>query len=162
MYLKTATSQDLCNRMINDTKLPLQSRFENWDRAVLLQAIDFYKERVATLQELYEEMHLAYQAPVHYDQVSLDQWVAANTADIIDLFIQKMLPALATKEAFSEIAKEVCKEKDCKMPQLAQPLRIALFGESSGPGVFEIMQLLGKQEVFTRLQQFVHFIRKGT
>ncbi len=162
MYLKTATSQDLCNRIVNDMKLPIQSRFENWDRAVLLQAIDFYKERVSTLQELYEEMHLAYQAPVHYDQASLDQWVDAKTADVIDLFIQKMLPIMATKEALSEIAKSVCKEKDCKMPQLAQPLRIALFGESSGPGVFDIMQLLGKQEVFTRLQQFVQFIRKGT
>jgi len=162
MYLKSSTNQELFDRIIKDMQFPLQKRFELWNQETLLQAISFYKERVSTLKELCEEMYLAYQAPVNYDQASLDKWVDAHTADIVSLFMDKMMHTDSIKEAYSELAKVVCKEKNCKLPQLAQPLRIALFGESSGPGIFEIMQLLGKQEVFTRVQKFVHFVKKGS
>ncbi len=47
---------------------------------------------------------------------------------------------------------ELCKELGVKLVQLAQPLRIALIGKSSGPGAFDLAALVGKQGTIERLR----------
>jgi len=45
------------------------------------------------------------------------------------------------------------------MRQVAQPLRIALTGKTVSPGIFEVMEALGKSKVLERLTQAVTHIR---
>jgi glutamyl-tRNA synthetase len=41
--------------------------------------------------------------------------------------------------------------KDVKLGAVAQPLRAALTGRPTSPGIFEVLQVLGKQESLARL-----------
>ncbi|HEX2478943.1 MAG TPA: hypothetical protein VHK45_06655, partial [Geminicoccaceae bacterium] len=42
-----------------------------------------------------------------------------------------------------------------KLGQLAQPLRAALTGATASPGIFEVMAVLGREEVLARLDDAV-------
>ena len=42
-------------------------------------------------------------------------------------------------------------ETGVKLGQLAQPLRAALTGGTASPGIFEIMEILGREECLGRL-----------
>jgi glutamyl-tRNA synthetase len=42
-----------------------------------------------------------------------------------------------------------------KLGQLAQPLRAALTGSTASPGIFEVMAVLGREEVLARLRDVV-------
>jgi len=51
--------------------------------------------------------------------------------------------------------KEWSKTRNVKIVAIAQPLRIALLGKSSGPGVFELMAVIGKRETLARIDHLI-------
>jgi len=46
-----------------------------------------------------------------------------------------------------------------KLGKIAQPVRVALTGRTASPGIFEIIEIIGKDRVLTRLKQAVVFIQ---
>jgi len=51
----------------------------------------------------------------------------------------------------SNAIKGLCKQLEIKLVALAQPIRIALTGTSASPGIFALLELVGKQESIKRL-----------
>ncbi|WP_339778935.1 glutamate--tRNA ligase [uncultured Thalassospira sp.] len=58
------------------------------------------------------------------------------------------------EEAIETVVKQIAQNKDLKLGKVAQPLRAALTGSNSSPGIFEVMQVLGKPETLNRLKKF--------
>ena len=48
-----------------------------------------------------------------------------------------------------------------KLKTIAQPLRVALTGRTASPGLFEVMEVLGRQRVVKRLDRAIAYIRGG-
>jgi len=67
----------------------------------------------------------------------------------------KRLETVSTfgKETIEPIFKAVLEEQGLKMGQLAQPVRVALTGRAISPGIFEIIELLGRNATLTRLRR---------
>ena len=51
-----------------------------------------------------------------------------------------------------EIVRFFAEEEQVKLGKVAQPLRAALTGRSVSPGVFDVMETLGRDETLARLQ----------
>ncbi len=49
--------------------------------------------------------------------------------------------------------KGFCESADIKLKHVAQPSRVALTGEVTGPGLFEMMVVLGRASVLNRLHR---------
>ena len=56
-----------------------------------------------------------------------------------------------SKETLEPIVNELIKSNDTNFKGVGQPLRIALTGSKFGPGIYDIIQSLGKEEVKKRL-----------
>ena len=56
---------------------------------------------------------------------------------------------------------EYTDKNNLKRVQVMQPLRVALTGQSFGPGLFEIMVLLGKEKTLARLDRAISYIKAG-
>ena len=54
-------------------------------------------------------------------------------------------------EALGAVVREYAEAKELKLGKVAQPLRAALTGRTVSPGVFEVMELLGREESLARL-----------
>jgi glutamyl-tRNA synthetase len=55
-------------------------------------------------------------------------------------------------ETIETAARELAESEGCKLGQFAQPLRAALTGSNVSPGIFEVAEILGKDEVFGRIE----------
>ena len=56
-----------------------------------------------------------------------------------------------SKETLEPIVNELIKSNDTNFKGVGQPLRIALTGSKFGPGIYDIIISLGKEEVIKRL-----------
>jgi len=64
------------------------------------------------------------------DLSGVEPWTAAATENAVRAFVER---------------------KEIKLGAVAQPLRAALTGRPTSPGIFEVLQVLGKQESLARL-----------
>lgn len=60
-----------------------------------------------------------------------------------------------SKDTLEGIFKSVLEDKGLKMGQLAQPVRVALTGRAISPGIFEVIDLLGREATMMRLRRGV-------
>lgn len=112
------------------------------------------RERARTLVEMAE-----WSVPYVTEPVSMDEAAAAKflTTDIAPSLkkvrdgIQR-LPAF-TKDALEDLLHKVLEEDGLKMGKLAQPLRVALTGRTTSPGIIEVMELLGRERTVSRIEQ---------
>jgi glutamyl-tRNA synthetase len=65
---------------------------------------------------------------------------------------------VSASEEFDAIFKEICVENSWKMPQVGQPIRIALSGGTQAPGIGEIIQVLGVEEAVKRINSASEFV----
>lgn len=142
-------------READDTRLAkLVSDFLKQPNHPLLErGMPGLKVRAKTIKELAESayVYLA-KRPLNFD---------AKAQDILDKggrdIIRTLLPKLEAQTDFSHTAlNELCKthaaEMGKKLGDIAQPLRAALSGRSVSPGVFDVMEILGKEESLGRLK----------
>ena len=51
-------------------------------------------------------------------------------------------------------------DREIKLGKIAQPLRVALTGKTASPGIFEMMEVLGKDAVVSRIEKAIGHIQE--
>ena len=121
-------------------------------RALLVTAMPELKPRANTLIQLIEGARFLFDTrPLSVD----DQAAALLTPDARSLLAaaHQKLAALANWDAPSLEAaiREVAEASGAKLGKLAQPLRAALTGRTTSPGIFDVLALLGRDESLARI-----------
>jgi glutamyl-tRNA synthetase len=156
-YMRETPNAELVRRVEDllpalGPKRGLGTSFTPSVRANLEAAMDGLKERAKTLVELLDAAYYLY-AKV---PLSLD----AKAASLLDAPARERLaelrPRLAEVSVWSQasletIVRAFAEETGCKLGQVAQPLRAALTGRATSPGLFDVMAVLGREECLTRL-----------
>jgi glutamyl-tRNA synthetase len=158
IYLREADNEALVDAL--ETLLPvlgeprgLGPRFSPELRAKFIAAMDGLRERAKTLVELLDSAYFLYaKAPL-----SLDPKAAALLDDPARGRLAEMCVRLADIAEWSPTALEAAvrayaEESGVKLGQVAQPLRAALTGRATSPGLFEVMAVLGRAECLARLE----------
>jgi glutamyl-tRNA synthetase len=153
VYLKAMTDEQLFDAIINDVDTHFATRFARWDTNTIKHAIALYKERVKTLKMLTEEVALVHDGPREYHQDDMQKWITADTKQHLDAIITVLeQQELLTHDNCAAIAKELAATLGLKLVTLLQPIRLALLGKASGPGVFDLLAIIGKSESIARLK----------
>ncbi len=121
-------------------------------RAQLLQAMPGLKDRAKTLVELAEgAMFLFAERPLSLDE---------KAASILDADACALLAELHPKldaapewdvETLEAIVRDHAEKTGLKLGKVAQPLRAALTGRATSPGVFDVLAVLGRDESMARI-----------
>jgi glutamyl-tRNA synthetase len=102
-----------------------------------------------------------YNAPVSYDEAALAKFDKEHLAKMYAVVAERLTLSGATSAAdFDQLFKEICTEYGWKMPQVGQPVRIALSGGTQAPGIGEIVQVLGFEESVQRINAALKFVSK--
>jgi glutamyl-tRNA synthetase len=56
-----------------------------------------------------------------------------------------------SETALHDVVQAFCEARGIKLKHVAQPCRVALTGSASGPGLFEMMAVLGRTSTLARL-----------
>lgn len=129
----------------------LDCQIKGHDRVEMI--LDLTKERANTLIEMKLEIEKILKNVENYEPHGVQKFISdasvENLKDYIEVLNSKDDLHLACD--FESITKPFLHDKSIKMPQLFQPIRIALTGSTQAPSVYDIMAILGKNEVISRI-----------
>ena len=131
----------------------LHAKFDETMRGKLLAAMPGLKERAKTLIELLDgALFLFTERPLKIDAKAaavLDAGGRVHLAGVIPRFA-----ALKTwrAENLEAAVREYVSESKVKLGDVAQPLRAALTGRVTSPGIFDVLEVLGREESLARLE----------
>ena len=138
-----------------------QSEFSNLNLTddYLLSVINSMKERVSFIKEFITICRYFYTAPVEYELKSVEKNWKPETPDQMKKLSEKFSSLISfTKEDWENALAAVAEELNVGKGKLIHPLRLAVSGQSTGPGVFDILVILGKDEVIKRINAAIEKI----
>jgi len=120
--------------------------------AYIEHVVELIKERAHFVKDLWDLSDYLFVAPTAYDQAVKTKFWKEDTPQILKEVCQ-MLEGLETfsKESIEHSLSPYIKERGWQMGSVMNTLRLSLVGESKGPGVADIMDLLGKEETILRI-----------
>ena len=155
VYIKEKTVSELFDLFKQNLLEDIVAQTPEWTDKVRESWVLLYQDRVDTIKELYDKIVQAYSLPVTYDWDALNKIIAKESIVILQLLQQEFEGVVFEKEKVLALVKAFCKAYDYKMSKVSQLLRFALLGKVSGPSVFDMMVLFGKQEVHRRISHVI-------
>jgi glutamyl-tRNA synthetase len=128
----------------------------------LSQVIELLRTRSKKLTDLVEAARYFYCDPDSYEEKGIRKYFSEDAADRLDAlrrsigecneFIAEKLEALFRTAAES---------MGVGFGKLIHPVRLAVSGVTFGPGLFELLAVLGKDRVLARIEKAIHFIKQN-
>ncbi len=147
--------------MNNETLADLLAAYEivltSHDKKEIL--LDAVKERAKTLKEMAELIREILNAPQSYDEKSMKKAFKGNADDVLKRFAQQLETSeeLHLPTDYHHVMETTITEMEVGFGKIGQPLRIALLGKLSGPGLDEVMAIIGKDETLNRIEALLEY-----
>ena len=122
--------------------------------------IEAMRERVSFVKEFIDTCTYFYEAPVEYEQKSIEKNWKPDTPEHLNKLKEEFASLNdPTKEDFEKALAKVSEEINVGKGKLIHPLRLAVSGQSTGPGMFDLLFILGKDEVVKRMETAIKRIK---
>jgi glutamyl-tRNA synthetase len=130
----------------------LKAKLDETTRAQLLQAMPNLKERAKTLIDLIDSSYFIFaDRPIEIEPKAAALLTAENR-DLIGRLRQVLEPVSPwTSETTEAAMRAFAETHNLKLGAIAQPLRAALTGRTTSPGIFDVLAVLGRKECLARL-----------
>ena len=153
-YIKNSKNEKLVE-LLKDFGVELQ----NSDKIYAI--LDATKQRAKTLVELANEINKILNTPQEYDEKAIKKAFKGEALTIIKDFVEllKSSDSLNSKEDYHEVMQKLVEQKEIGFGKIGQPLRVALLGSMSGPGLDEVMYIIGLEEVEKRVKNIENFLK---
>ncbi|MFA5647253.1 MAG: glutamate--tRNA ligase [Bacteroidales bacterium] len=117
------------------------------------QIVGLVKERTSFVSEIWEQASFFFETPEKYDDKTVKKVWKEDTSKLMNGVLQE----ISTIENFSSekietSIKDYINTNELGMGKVMNALRLCLVGESKGPGIADICQILGKNETLTRIK----------
>ncbi|WP_151943519.1 glutamate--tRNA ligase [Aliarcobacter butzleri] len=120
------------------------------------EILDLAKQRAQTLVELKKSITDIIDIPTSYEESGVKKFIKEDTKELLEkylLLLESNKNSLDSVEKIEEFTKPFINDNGLKFPQLFQPIRIALTGGTQAPSVYDIIFILGYDEVSTRINE---------
>ena len=122
------------------------------DVAPLTEAMPVLKTRARDLNELADGAAFLFkQRPLEMTEKAAELLDAEARARMAQISVRLSSESDWTIEALEANLKAYAEELDLGLGKLAQPLRAALTGQTTSPGIFDVLVLLGREESLARI-----------
>ncbi|EAR13620.1 glutamyl-tRNA synthetase [Polaribacter irgensii 23-P] len=142
------------NKVLTDLYIPiLEEKGVHAEKKFVLKVVESIKERAVFVKDFWPLSDFFFEAPTVFDpKASAKNW-KPETA----LLMTEVINILLKIETFStenteKAVKEWIAEKEISFGKVMQPLRISLVGKLAGPHLFDIINLIGKEESIQRIR----------
>jgi glutamyl-tRNA synthetase len=142
--------EDVLNYVPNGPEL--KAKLNDSTRAQLLQAMPSLKERAKTLIELIDSAYFIFaDRPLQFEPKAVALLTPENRALIGRLRLALEAVTNWTSETTESAMRAFAETNNLKLGAVAQPLRVALTGRTTSPGIFDVLAVLGREECLARL-----------
>ncbi len=132
----------------------------NPDLQQLQLIVGSIKERCEFVKDLWDQGHYFFQAPESYDEKTIQKKWKPDTNEKLEA-ISELFETIGDWDAanIKEVFSVFMAEKEWGFGVVMVPIRLALVGSSSGPDLFEICGLLGREETVGRIRKAIKVIQ---
>ena len=122
----------------------------------LSKAIETLKERAKTLIELAQYLRFYVAEDIAYDEKAKTKFLNEKSLPYlrdVEKDLQKLDHFIA--QEIERVFADIVSRHNAKLGNLAQPVRVAVTGKAESPGIFEVLEVLGKEKVLKRLEKAI-------
>jgi glutamyl-tRNA synthetase len=153
-YIKNISEDELYDHLVQYCE-QYKEKIPGEKEDKIKQSLTFLKNKAKTLEDIYNNSKY-----IIFDEVSFDQedikLIDDKAKKIISEFINKVKDLKnLNKETLEPIVNNLIKSHETNFKGVGQPLRVALTGSKFGPGIYDIIMSLGKEEVKKRLSKII-------
>ena len=125
----------------------------------IIKVVSLLKERAVFVSDFWKLGNFFFVAPKNYDEkASKKQW-KEDTATLMKEFITVLKPIDNFRsENIESIIKQWIADKEISFGKVMQPLRLSLVGALQGPHLFDILELIGKNETINRIKKAIEVL----
>jgi len=121
----------------------------------LIKIVSLIKERADFVTDFWELSDYFFVAPTSYDEKAAKNWKEETPA-----LMQQLIAVIETIEDFTSlnmetIIKDWMTQNEIGMGKVMQPFRLSLVGALKGPHLFDIAEIIGKEETIRRLESAI-------
>jgi glutamyl-tRNA synthetase len=152
-YLVKKEDADLTEAFILELKK--KSISTTLDVTKLEKIVSLIKERANFVSEFWELSDFFFVAPTSYDEKASKNWKDETPA-----LMQELISVLSEITDFTSlnietIVKDWMTKNEIGMGKVMQPFRLSLVGALKGPHLFDIVELIGKEETIKRIEKAI-------
>jgi glutamyl-tRNA synthetase len=149
-YLQKQSDESLAESFARDSSFVRMTKKPEMTK--LVKIVSLIKERANFVSEFWELSNFFFEAPTSYDEKAAKNWNSATPE-----LMKQLISVLASIEDFTSvnietIVKDWMTATEIGMGKVMQPFRLSLVGALKGPHLFDIVELIGKEETIRRLQ----------
>ena len=149
-YIKNMNEKDLFDQLMEYCKL-FKSEIKSDKINKIKESLIFLKNKAKTLEDIFNNGQYIIFDQVTFNQEDIKLIDEKARKVIIDFKNQLEKIDKPSKENLEPIVNELIKSNSTNFKGIGQPLRIALTGSKFGPGIYDIIISLDKEEIIKRL-----------
>ena len=151
-YIKTIDESDLYQQLVQYCEL-FKEKIENNKEEKIKTSLTFLKNKAKTLEDIHNNAKY-----IIFDEIDQNQedfkLIDSNAKEIISDFSKEIFKIKdLNKVTLEPIINNLIESYKTNFKGVGQPLRIALTGSKFGPGIYDIIISLGKDETQKRLNK---------
>ncbi len=125
----------------------------------LIKIVKELSQRAKTLLDISNTIDYFYAEEIEYEDKAKNKFLKAEIRPVL----QDLADKLSNLSDFNmdemhKVFDQFMEERELKLGKIAQPVRVSLTGGTVSPGIFEVMDILGKDEVLKRLNKAISAI----
>ena len=150
-YLMKQEDADLANSfspILSDKNIDV-TKFD------LVKIVSLIKERAHFVSEFWEISDFFFVAPTEYDAKATKNWKEETPALMQELITVVEEITDFTSMNIETIVKDWMRKNEIGMGKVMQPFRLSLVGALKGPHLFDIVEVIGKEETINRIERAI-------
>jgi glutamyl-tRNA synthetase len=155
-YIKEGDSKQIARQLIPFLH---QRGIEAEVNARLIKVVQSLQPRAKTLVEMAEMAEFYFRDDFSYDEKGGQKFLRPELSPFLVSLIEELRVRQDFGEAhLEELFRQLTVQQGLKMSQAAQGVRVALTGKTTSPGLFEVMEGIGRERVIKRLERALGYI----
>jgi glutamyl-tRNA synthetase len=154
-YLQKQSDESLAEVFKLNVEEKIGDSFTAFGMTKLIKIVSLIKERANFVSEFWDLSDYFFEAPTSYDEKAAKNWKEETPG-----LMQQLISVLENIGDFSSanietIVKDWMTNNEIGMGKVMQPFRLSLVGALKGPHLFDIVELIGKEETIKRLEKAI-------
>jgi glutamyl-tRNA synthetase len=154
------SSQHLASMSVKDIIKEMMFIDKNWgqgyERSFLMDVVSLIKDRSKTITEILEMSKIFLEENIVIDQDLLTKSIDKNSTAIIRDFKAALENEEQwSREAIQNIFENLMVQHGVAIGKIMKPVRIAITGIPFGPGIFDLIVLLGRNKCLARIENIL-------
>ena len=150
-YIKHIDEKELFN-LLRDYCKNFKKKIDSDKEKILLKSMNFLKNKAKTLEDIYVNAQYILTDTIKISSEDLNLLDSNSKKILKDFLVDFEKISKINKESIEKIVNGLIEKHKTKFKEIGQPLRIALTGSKFGPGLYNIILSLDKNETIKRLK----------